>query len=359
MEFTQRTVLGNTGLQWLTALAVLVTVMAAVWLVRMVAVRHLRKLAERTRNKVDDLAVDLLENTKAILVFFAALYFGTLPLTLPEEVSLLLRTMAIIAVLGQAAFWGNQLIAFVLRRVVKERADDPISGTATYTALSFILRLALWSLVVVLALDNIPGVQVTSLITGLGIGGIAIALAVQNILGDLFASLSIVLDKPFVIGDFVVVDDLSGTVEHIGLKTTRVRSLGGEELVFSNNDLLSSRIRNFKRMMERRAVFTLGVAYETPYEKLVAIPQILQTAIEEQELARFDRAHFQSYGDSSLIFEVAYYVLVPNYGPYMDVLQAINLEIFRRFAEEEIAFAYPTRRLLMERVKARADGDPQ
>jgi small-conductance mechanosensitive channel len=174
------------------------------------------------------------------------------------------------------------------------------------------------------------------------VGGIAVALAAQNILGDLFSSMSIVLDKPFVLGDFIIVGDLMGTVEKIGLKTTRIKSLSGEQLVFSNSDLLNSRIRNFKRMQERRAVFSIGVTYETPYEKLQTIPATIREVIESQELARFDRAHFASYGDFALVFEIVYYMKRPEYDLYMDTQQAINLELFRRFAESGIAFAYPT-----------------
>ena len=182
----------------------------------------------------------------------------------------------------------------------------------------------------------------------MGIGGIAVALALQNILGDLFASLSIVIDKPFVIGDFIVVDQLMGTVEHVGLKTTRLRSLGGEQLIFSNNDLLKSRISNYKRMMERRIVFGFGVTYQTPPEKLPLINEIVREIIGKQEQARFDRVHFKEYGESSLNFEAVYFVLSQDYNLYMDIQQAINLEMFRCFQKEGIEFAYPTRTLFIQ-----------
>ena len=220
----------------------------------------------------------------------------------------------------------------------------------TITFLGFVARLLLWIIVLLLILDNL-GVNITGLVAGLGIGGIAVALALQNILGDLFASLSIVLDKPFVIGDFVVVDSLSGTIEHIGLKTTRIRSLSGEQLIFSNNDLLKSRVHNYKRMSERRIVFSFGVVYQTPLEKLKAIKEIVSDIITKEEKARLDRVHFKEYGDSSLNFEVVYFVNDPDYNIYMDVQEAINLEIFRRFQEEGIEFAYPTRTLFIQNEK--------
>ena len=206
----------------------------------------------------------------------------------------------------------------------------------------------LWSVILLLALDNL-GFNITTLVAGLGISGIAIALAVQNILGDLLASLSIVLDKPFVLGDLIIVDEHIGYVEHIGLKTTRVRSLYGEQLIFSNNDLLQSRIRNFKRMAERRVIFTIGVTYQTEVEKLEKIPGIIKEIIDKQDKARFDRAHFKTFADFSLNFEIVFWIIGSNYNLYMDILQSINLQIYRRFAEETIEFAYPTQTLFVEK----------
>jgi len=176
-----------------------------------------------------------------------------------------------------------------------------------------------------------------------------VALAVQNILGDLFASLSIVLDKPFAVGDFLIIDEHMGAVENVGLKTTRVRSLSGEQLVFSNADLLKSRIRNFGRMFERRVVFKIGVTYQTPRDKLQRIPAMIREAIQRQDKVRFDRSHFQAYGDYALTFETVYYVLSPDYNQYMDIQQAINLEIHEAFEAEGIEFAYPTQTLFLQR----------
>jgi small-conductance mechanosensitive channel len=200
--------------------------------------------------------------------------------------------------------------------------------------------------VLLVALDNF-GVDITALVTGLGIGGIAVALAVQNILGDLFASLSIILDKPFVIGDFIIVDNYMGNIEHIGLKSTRVRSLSGEQLIFSNSDLLKSRIRNYKRMMKRRVVFAVGVVYQTAPEKLKVIPELIKKMIEAQELTEFDRVHFKEFGNFSLNYEAVYWVCSPDYKTYMDIQQAINLAIFEEFKTQGIEFAYPTQTLFV------------
>jgi small-conductance mechanosensitive channel len=182
------------------------------------------------------------------------------------------------------------------------------------------------------------------------VGGIAIALAGQNVLGDLFASLSILLDRPFVVGEFIVIDSLAGTVEHVGLKTTRIRSLSGEQIVMSNGDLLKSRIHNYKKLTERRIVFGFGVTYDTGYEKLAKIPAMVREVVTGVGKTRFDRAHFKEYGDSSLNFEVVYVVLDPDYNIYMDIQQKINLEIYRRFEEQGIEFAFPTRTLYLNSV---------
>lgn len=249
---------------------------------------------------------------------------------------------ATIALLVQVALWANRGIAVWLRHYVQTRRDTDAAGATTVGVLGFIGRLAVWALIVLMILDNL-GVDITALVASLGIGGIAVALAVLRILGDIFASLSIALDKPFVIGDFIIVGDVLGTVEHIGLKTTRLRGLSGEQIVFSNADLLASRIRNYRRMNERRVLFRLGVVYQTPAEKLERIPQIVREIIEQTPRTRFDRAHFQGFGESALDFEVVHHVLDRDYNLDMDIQQAINLALLRRLAAEGMEFAYPTR----------------
>ena len=228
---------------------------------------------------------------------------------------------------------------------------DPASAT-TVSMLTFIAKLVLWAVVLLLALEN-AGIDVTALIAGLGVGGIAIALASQHILGDLFSALSIVLDKPFVLGDFIVVGDLMGTVEKIGLKTTRLRSLSGEQLIFSNADLLQSRTRNFKRMNERRVVFSLGVTYQTSADMLESIPGMIRKIIVSHDNVRFDRSHFKEYGDSALTFETVYYVLTAEFNRYMDIQQSINLALYRSFAKQGIEFAYPTQTIFVENMDSR------
>jgi small-conductance mechanosensitive channel len=341
--------LGNPLKLWLAAASVLVGVVVAVEIVRGLLITRLKKIVDSSETTVDNLALDLVRKVKLLGLLVLGLYFGTRLVALPGQAESLIRVVLVTGLVLQAAVWGNTVIAYLLQRQFGARGVSTTTDAGTgYGALNFILRLVLWSLLVLLALDNF-GINVTTLVAGLGVGGIAIALAVQNILGDIFCSLSIVLDKPFEIGDFIIVGDLMGTIEHIGIKTTRLRSLSGEQLVFSNSDLVGSRIRNYKRMSERRIVFEFGVTYQTTADKVEKIPGIVRDILAGVDDTRLDRAHFKSYGDFALIFEVVYYVPKPDYNIYMDVQQTINLALMRRFEAEEIQFAYPTQTLYVNR----------
>lgn len=321
--------------------AVLVITLALKWLV----VVRLSQLTQRSRFVYDDAMVEAVRATRMWLLFFPALVVALQGLAeLPPRLLDVVHKAATVAIFVQVGLWLAAMLKFLIESArAKALQTDP--GTAmSLSAFNFVGKIVLWSIVLLLALDNL-GIDVTAMVAGLGVGGIAVALAVQNILGDLFASLSIVIDKPFVIGDFIIVDDYLGSVENIGLKTTRIRSLGGEQIVFSNSDLLNTRIRNYKRMRERRIVFSFGVLYSTPADQLAAIPQMVRDIIESLEVVRFDRAHFQGFGDSSLNFEVVYWMLDPDFNLYMDRQQAINLALVRKFAAEGIDFAFPTRTL--------------
>lgn len=348
MDLLQRVYIGNALQSWLIAVCILIIVFAVFKIILRVAIHKLSKLAAATDNEIDDLLVEMLKNTKFFILLVASAYVASYAITLKPSIAVLWQKAVILILILQLGLWASAGISFWLGRTIRKRIDQDTSSVTTITFIGFVARLLLWIIVLLLILDNL-GVNITGLVAGLGIGGIAVALALQNILGDLFASLSIVLDKPFVIGDFVVVDSLSGTIEHIGLKTTRIRSLSGEQLIFSNNDLLKSRVHNYKRMSERRIVFSFGVVYQTSLEKLKDIKEIISDIINKEGKARLDRVHFKEYGDSSLNFEVVYFVNDPDYNIYMDVQEAINLEIFRRFQEEGIEFAYPTRTLFIQK----------
>ncbi|MFO7569350.1 MAG: mechanosensitive ion channel family protein [Smithellaceae bacterium] len=352
MNILQNNYLGNPLQDWLIALCVLVFVFLVLKISQRVAIHKLSKLAAATDNQLDDLAVSALKNTKFFILLIAAAYAASFAVTLKPSMEALWQKAVILTLILQGALWVSAGISFALTRTIQKRMEQDSSSATTITFLGFVARVLLWAIVLLLILGNL-GVNITGLVAGLGIGGIAVALALQNILGDLFASLSIVLDKPFVIGDFVVVDSLAGTIEHIGLKTTRIRSLSGEQLVFSNNDLLKSRIRNYKRMTERRAVFNFGLVYQTPLEKLKAAKAIVQDIIEIADNARLDRVHFKDYGDSSLNFEAVYFVTTPDIKTYMDVQEDINLQVFERFGKEGIEFAYPTQTLYIQKEEVK------
>lgn len=334
-------ILDNELTVWAVAIGVALTVSFALFIIKRVLVKRLGAYAAHTETYLDDLAIKVLSATHPLFIVLIGLFAGAHWLTLPPKLATLLSHLTVAVLLLQVARWADAgLHAWLRRYRAKRSAEDVASATST-AAIGFLARTFLWLVILLMILDNF-GVNITTLVASLGIGGIAVALALQNILGDLFSSLSIVLDKPFVVGDFVSVGDVSGTVEYVGLKTTRIRGLGGEQVVFSNSDLLQSRIHNFKRMETRRIVFSVGVVYEISREQLRAIPGMLRAAVEAQANVRFDRAHFKAYGASSLDFEIVYTVLSPDYGVYMDIQQAINELLFERFEDAGIGFAYPT-----------------
>lgn len=338
---------------WLTAVAVLVATVAVLRVLQWLARRKLTGLAARTSMRWDDHAVTAIGGTRFLFLLAMGIYAGSLTLDLRPPVAAAFQSVAAIALLLQGGAWLNTILrGLIEERRAEAREKDP-ARVSTVSLLGFLARVGLWSVVVLLLLDNL-GIDITALVAGLGIGGVAVALAVQNILGDLFASLSIVLDKPFVVGDFLIVGDLMGSVEHVGIKTTRIRSLSGEQLVFSNNDLLSSRIRNFGRMRERRVVFKLGVTYQTPRDRLAEIPGLIRQAVEAADNTRFDRSHFSEYGNFSLNFETVYYVLSSDYNEYMDVQQAIYLRVHEAFERAGVEFAYPTQTLFLQQEGASA-----
>ena len=330
---------------WLTAIGVAVGLYLLLSLAKRYVVRMAAAAAAPNSTEIKALIIAVLGKTGKLFFFLMSLFTGANFLSLGTQATRLLDAILVLGFLFQLGLWGNAAIAFWMSAFRLKRHGDA-GGAASLGILGLALRLALWSVVLLIGLDNL-GVNVTGLVAGLGISGIAIALAVQNILGDLFSSISIMLDKPFAIGDFVVVDQYQGTVEYIGWKTTRVRSLSGEQIIFSNSDLLKSRIRNYKRMEERRILFTVGTTYGTPPDKVEAVPGMLREAVEGRTGVRFDRAHFKEFGESGLIFECVYFVLSPDYNRYMDLQHEINVAILRRLQKERIELALPTRTILV------------
>ena len=313
--------------------------------IRALLVRKLQKWAKLSETHWDDLFADILASTHNISLLAISGLIAFSNLHVSARMENWIQHGFTLMLFFQIGLWVHRGIrGWRDIQVAKHKEMENGAAAVNYGIIAFLGEMALWIIVALLVLDNL-GINITTLVASLGIGGIAVALAVQNILGDLFASLSIALDKPFVVGDFIVIDSMMGTVKHVGLKTTRVQSLSGEELIFSNADLLRSRIRNYKHLAERRIVFEIGVEFDTPVEKLKRINEIIRDAVNAEPCSRLDRTHFKKIGASSLDFEVVYYVLDADYARYMDIQQNINLTLMARMAAEGIAFAFPTQTL--------------
>jgi small-conductance mechanosensitive channel len=330
--------LNNSLEEWALAMAVTVLALAAMLFARRFVLHRVQAISRRTAARLHDFVLAMLSRTYLLFIVVFALYFGSTFLGLTPKRELFVTRIALGALLLQLAIWGDVGLR-AWRDQYRQGGDG--ERRASSSVLCFMSRLALWTIVSLMILDNF-GINITTLVASLGVGGVAVALATQNILGDLFASLSIMLDKPFEVGDFIIVGEVLGSVEHIGLKTTRVRGLGGEQVVFSNGDLLKSRIHNHKRMETRRVAFVLRVAYGTPEELLCRIPRIIREIITAKPNVDFERAHFFLWGEWSLNFEVVYHFRSPDYLLHMDAQQDIFLEIYRRFQQEGIQFAHPT-----------------
>lgn len=348
-----RQFLGNDLLRWGAALVVVMLGAALLRLLQGAVSHRVRAFSLLTRTRVDDVVADLLGRTRLLFLVALSTVAAMAILVLPGRIETGVRMAALLVALWQIGMWASAAARHAVDLRFSAASEDPASRTGA-GVLTFGAVVLVWVIVVLVALDNL-GIDITALVAGLGVGGIAVALATQNILGDLFASVSILLDKPFVVGDFIVAGgEHMGTVEKIGIKTTRVRSLGGEQLVFANNDLLQSRIRNYKRMEQRRVLFKLGLTYQTPPEKLEKATGLIRTLIEATPETRFDRCHFATYGDSALVLETVYFVLSSDYNRFMDIQERINLAIHRRFAEENLEFAYPTQTLFFQTAAPRA-----
>lgn len=341
----------NSIREWLTAAITAAVVFVVALLLRRVLTKRLGALASRTVNHVDDMVVELIAGTRAWVLAVAAILAGASQLVLPAGVESVLGPFGKLVFLWQTALWGAAAIAFWVKHYSMHRtASNDRTSVTMISAIGVAAKVLLWTLVLLAALQSVFRIQVTTLITTLGVGGIAIALAVQNILGDVLAALSIVFDKPFDVGDTIGVDSITGVVEHIGLKTTRVRSIGGEQIVIGNADLLKSRLHNYRRMYQRRVAFSLDVPFDTPPDVLERLPGIVGEIVTSRSPVRFDRSHVASFGDSSIRIETVYYVLDPDYTKYMDIQQAINLDVLRRFAAEKVQFALPTQAVLHQGV---------
>ncbi len=331
--------LGVSLAKWASAAAVFLISLVVLIVLRRLMLLRFGQTASHTRFNTHDVALDLLKYTRTYFILAIAAYLASLFLVISPQLMSTLRIIFIALVLLQVARWGSRMIAIYVSDAITRGVEEQRDNTATINLLGILAQVILWVIIILLILSN-AHFDVSTLVASLGITGIAVAFALQRILADLFASFSIALDKPFVIGDYIVVGDQQGTVEHIGLKSTRIRSLTGEQIIISNSDLLASRIQNFKRMRERRIHFTLRLSPKTALEKLAQVPGIVENIITTLPDVRFTRANFSEIGDTYLLFDIVYFTLSPDYDLYMDVQQRINLAILRAFETEQILFSF-------------------
>ena len=339
-NFLQKTLLGNTVAAYGNALLYITVGIAIAHLLKRIILHRLKRWAKRTTTNLDDQLVHLIERPTLWLLYLGSCYISLQNLTLSDTIAqlltvvgIILATLLLLQLVGSVAEYGLRIYGFIHR-------DQP-NMRESLNALIPAVRVCLWAIGIVFVLDNL-GFDISAVVTGLGIGGVALALASQGILQDLFSYFSILLDRPFEIGDFIVVGSIAGTVEQVGIKTTRLTSIDGEQLILANTDLTASRIQNFQRMEQRRVLFTLGVTYETDKNLLAKIPEMIRDIIETTPHVTFDRAHFATFGDFSLGYEVVYWVQTNDYLVYRDAQQQINLAIKERFDQAGIEFAYPT-----------------
>ena len=343
-----REYLGNTVGEYAIALVAFLVLLVVFKYFQWFIVRGFRRMAKKTKTDLDDMLVEVASSFRPPFYSFLALYLALRFLALDPTLSKVFD----VVIIAWAAYQGVVALQIVLDYAVQKRfrgedEEDPDTRAAV-RFMRNLVRATLWVIALLLVLSNL-GVDITSLVAGLGIGGIAVAFALQNILGDLFSSFVIHFDKPFKIGDFIIVGEHMGTVEKVGIKTTRIRALQGEEIVISNQELTNARIQNFKKMEERRVVHGIGVTYDTPAATMERIPDIIRDIVGPIDGVRFDRAHFKGFGPSSLDFEVVYYILSSDYAEYMELQQKINMAILKAFEAEQISFAFPSQTVYLAR----------
>ncbi len=355
-DFWEHPFLGNSLQSWGLATAAFLFTFTVLPLLKSLILAQRRRFAGHETPYGIDVTLQLIARTSRLFLWAVALYVGERFLDLPPKLERVSTTLIVVISWLQVGLWAAMAVRFSLDRqrkiAAEKRGEDydlsDLAIKGSFDVVLFIARLLIFTVVLLLALDNL-GVNITALVAGLGIGGIALALAVQTVLGDLLASLSITLDKPFAVGDWLKVDDCEGTVEHIGIKSTRLRSVSGEQIILANADLLRSRVRNLGRMPERRALFSLGVAYDTPRDIVERVPALVRAVVQAQANTRFEYCVLRAFGDSALNFEVCYFV--PGTPPrlYLDTLDAVNRGILASFDRESVKFASPTRTVVLQK----------
>ena len=347
-DFLQQTFFQNRILDYLISAGLFLLGVVVVSVFKRIVLRRLKSWAEKTATTLDDFLIHITGKSLVPLLYFGVFFLSTRSLTLNPTLEEAIEVIGVVLVTIVGILFFITIVEYTIRDLWLKKKYD-VKREKSFRGVLPAIKVIIWALGLVFLLDNL-GFKISAVIAGLGIGGIAVALAAQAILGDLFSYFAIMIDRPFEVGDFIIDGEYLGTIEHIGIKTTRIRSLGGEQLVLSNTDLTNSRVRNYKRMAKRRVVFRLGVTYQTTHQQLQEIPAIIRHIIEDIKDTDFDRAHFASYGDFSLIFEIVYHVTGGDYNKYMDIQQEMNLRIKEEFEKRGVEFAYPTQTLFMSKT---------
>jgi small-conductance mechanosensitive channel len=349
MDILAYTVGGNSVKEYLVALVTFVSAFIGLKVVKHIVAFLLKKISAKIKTEIGTLAIKIVTGIRWPLFLVVSLYLAVQFISIPEVIETVLVYALMVTAVIYVLLSIHYVIDYVIRTmIIKKEEREQEFRAPIINLLGIIAKMALWIIAFIFILSNL-GYNVTTLVAGFGIGGLVIAFGLQKVLQDLFASFSIYIDKPFVPGDFIIIGNDLGMVKKIGIKSTRIQHLGGQELVVSNRELTDIRIHNYKRMEKRRIVFTFGVTYQTPTRKLKKIPEIVKGIIANIETTEIDRVHFKQYGDFSLIFEVVYYVTTSDYAVYMDTQQEINFAIKERFEKEGIGFAYPTQTLFLNK----------
>jgi len=345
MNALQQFFFGNTILAYLAVIAGMLFTWILLRLTRRRLLKFIKRLALKSNTSIDDLLVEIIERFVLPYSYLLINYAIIRSLLLPVGLDKLLAAASLFV----TVYFSVRLVNFFIQHSVvgyMEKRKEPGERIRQVTGMLLLVKIFTWGLGLVMLADNL-GYNVTTVIAGMGVGGIAIALAAQNILGDLFSYFVIFFDKPFEIGDFIVINNNAGIVEKIGIKTSHIRSLDGQQLVMPNAEMVKSVIQNFKRLQKRRIVFSIGIIYGTSTSKIKKVPRIIQQIIEDDERAIFDRAHLKNLGDFSVNYEIVYYIESADYQIFMDTQQNICLRIFEEFENEGIEFAFPTQTLFI------------
>ncbi|MBH1941740.1 mechanosensitive ion channel family protein [Mobilitalea sibirica] len=339
-EFLEQIYFNNSMRDYIWSLSIFIVSFIVITILRYFMIKRIKARAELEVKTSNDILIHSTKKYLIPLMYLSAFYFSVKLLTIQPMFGRVIDIVAIALISVLVAVLVSSLLEYSFQRYSEKTGLDE-NKQVVVGWFKRIIKVLIWVVAIILFVQNI-GIDISAIVAGLGIGGIAIAFAAQAVLEDIFSYFTIYFDRPFEVGDFIISGEHMGTVEHIGIRTTRLRSIGGEQLILSNKDLTNSRVKNYKRMEQRRVLFTLGVTYDTTLDQLKKIPELVKDIIERQEDTRFDRAHFSTFANSSLNFEVVYYVLSSDYIKYMDIQQEINFTIKEQFDKLGIEFAFPT-----------------